>query len=225
MSSLKKLINNDIAIKEFFDMIQHNYVDNCHIKKYNAKSIVVKKHEPVLCCYYIVSGELKVYNEFFNGKNYIFDKIAKGQIIGEMEVLASESNYTSTVECNTNCTLIVFPKTVYEYWLNTYHNFAIECAKRIGKMIYNTAVKTGETVVYSSSHIIASILVNQYQNSDEDFVKIKDTRQVLSEKSGLSLRTVNRIIHKFNKIDYITLEKGKICISQQNYDKLKVAVL
>lgn len=50
--------------------------------------------------------------------------------------------------------------------------------------------------------------------------KIGATRQEISETLGLSLRTVERTVNKLRQQDLLSLERGKICLSESQRDQI-----
>lgn len=220
IQDIQNIIQNNQEIYKFFEKILFEYINECQVRYYKCDDIVVNQQYNAENCYYVVLGELIVYNEFANGKSYIFEKVVHGDIIGEMEVLTNSKTYMSSVECKTDCVIILIPNFLYRYWLNTYHIFAIDVANRLAKMMSYIAVKRAEILTYSKDKSFSNILISYCPKNFKKAFFITDTHQILSEKLGLSLRTVNRIIQKFNKAGYISLEKGKILIKPEQYELL-----
>lgn len=225
---IEDLMGKYSHLDEFLKSAKYTNLDKCRIQVIPAGTTFVHKHHPVDRVYYIVWGECDVINSFINGRNYIYTKNSPGSLQGEMELLGGQNKFTSSVAtaktCK-ECILMVFPVSVYNDWLNNNIEFAIAAAKRVGAMICRTSGQVGETTVYAAECIAASILMDQYDDSSSETVRIMDTRETLADKAGTSTRTINRVIQKFKEQGYISLKGGKIYINPEQYQKLSTIAI
>lgn len=216
------LFLEDEYLNYFFKKVNYAHTDKCKITTYAPKELLAIRGFKAEKCILVLSGKLRVYNQFINGKNYVLEDISQGAVIGEMEAAGKWGEYTSTVEAATEAKGLVFPHEVYISWLMNSHEFAVDAAMRLGRMMCNSSSFKGENLVFSSGLSIAMLLRRYYvENVGKDGnVIVNETRNQLSEKSGTSLRTVNRSIKTLINLGIITIRKGKIFMDKDSFSKL-----
>lgn len=216
------LFLEDTYLNNFFKKVDYAHADKCKIVTYAPKEFLAIRGFKADRCILVISGKLRVYNQFMNGKNYVLEDISQGAIIGEMEAVCAWPEYTSTVEAATEAKGLLFSNEIYMSWLTKNHEFALGSAKRLGKMMCNASNSKGENLVFSSTLSLALLLRRYYvENSGKDgSVIVNETRSELSEKSGNSIRTVNRSIKTLIGLGLITIRKGKIWIDKNSFAKL-----
>jgi CRP/FNR family cyclic AMP-dependent transcriptional regulator len=192
------------------------------LKKIPAGETVVRKGEKVEYAYILIGGELKVINEFENGRIYIFERIRPISFVSELEILAGEMEYVSTVETVNNCSVLVISAKDFAKWITCDHAILLRISQKLAKKMYSTASKTGTANFLLGIHKIQAYIIKYYQEkqSDIEVLLIDKKRQNIADEIGVSVKTINRCIDKLNRAGLIFLRRGKIYISKEQYAKL-----
>lgn len=217
----QKTVKKYPLIQKLFSSLEDVILQQCLLMTYHKNDFLCHKGTPITKCQLILSGHLSVYNEFENGKIYNIEDIHDGMIIGEMEISAHFKTYTASVAANTDTDVLVFPVSVYQHLMNTSLPFIQGVNTRLGSMLCQLSNSHGENLVYPAKDIIARFLIRTAEEANSDPCVIKETREAISEKTGLSLRSVQRAIKSFADRGMITLDKGKINVTKVQINALK----
>ena len=132
-----------------------------------------------------------------------------------------------TIESIDECRLIVIDSNVFLNWMKLYHGFSLNVARRLAERFYESSNENGKYMVYNSSYSLISTIINVVDNipggkNGEIFnIRLKNTRKELGERIGLNERTINRLLQKLKNENLISINSGKIYISNTQFQKLK----
>lgn len=196
------------------------------LKKIPAGETVIRKGEKVRYAYILIGGELKVINEFENGRIYIFERIRPISFVSELEILAGELEYVSTVETVNNCKVLVISAKDFAKWIACDHAVLLRISKILAKKMYSTASKTGTANFLSGIHKVQDYIIKYYQEKkgNVDVVLIDKKRQQIADEIGVSVKTINRCVDKLNNAGLIFVRKGKVYINKEQYATLLIEI-
>ena len=218
--------NKDLK-KYFEDIPKSEIIKHCKLFKYKPQDIIIKKGEIINFISFIISGRALLINEFENGHTYILKELKLLSIIGDIENVSSVKASACTIEAIDECLLIAINNHIYMKWLETYHGFAINVARKLAERFYESSNENGKYLVYNSNYSLISTIINVVENiinlnTHSKFnIKLKNTRKELGERIGLNERTVNRHLQKLKSSNLISINSGKIYIDENQYMKLK----
>lgn len=194
----------------------------CLVKNFPPKTVLLKKDDDVKWVYIFCNGTVIVKNEFENGQLYNFTEVDSVDFIGEVEVLAGETQIACTVETTTNCTLLQLTKEDFMKWIECDHNLSIGIAKSVAKKMYPTSYHNGDIMFYSGIYKVVSFIIKYSDKISyvESRKCIKTSRQEIGDKIGISIRTVNRSIKKLKDKGLISVRHGNIFITEDQYFNL-----
>ncbi len=220
--TLQELINENHKLEEILSNMPEEIKNKCIIKKYPSKSIIQRKNDELASFSIICKGEVKVINEFENGNLYIIEKNKAIDFIGEVTALAGQEKTSVTIEAITDC--IVFQLSLADFfkWVKSDNNFLLIIARRVANKLYSSSYTKGVELFYPCIHLMLDLLINSV-NQDikgKSKVRIELTREQISEKLGVTIRTVNRTIKKLKDENLISINKGKIHFDSHQYEQL-----
>ncbi|KNF07561.1 cAMP-binding protein [Gottschalkia purinilytica] len=223
---LHELMNQNPNLEKILKNMPETIKNRCVVKTVPAKSIIQKKDDDLDFFSIICKGEVRIINEFENGNIYVIEKNKAIDFIGEVTALSDKKKTSVTTEAVTTCTIIQLPITDFFKWIELDNNFLLIISKRVANKLYNSSYVRGVELFYSASHLIIDFLINYVdQNTNKkDQIIVALTRQEISEKLGVTIRTVNRAIKKLKDENLISINKGKIYINNNQYEQLAKAM-
>ena len=95
--------------------------------------------------------------------------------------------------------------------------------EHIASKLYVSSYNRGERLFYSSSYIFLKYLTRWARQEgilEKQAVVINRTRREMSEILGLQEKTINRIVTRLEKDNAITLERGKINLTADQFHNI-----
>lgn len=213
------------AADALFRFCEDADIEQCRIQKLRAGNMLAHKYEPIEACHFIVSGECSAYNEFENGRHYMVSHFGHGMMIGEMELVAGLTHYLHSVHIEKKGWAIAIPAAIHAKWMNIHHTFARSAAERLAVMLCAQSWTSGEAKIFRADERVARFLMRACHAADESQTDLilSDTREQLSDKLGMSVRTLNRTLAAFSQRGWIQIKKGKITLDAAHYARLAAA--
>lgn len=223
---LHELLNGNPELEKILGNMPGVIKNKCVIKKIPAKSIIQRKDDALTSFSIICKGEVRIINEFDNGNLYTIEKNKAIDFIGEVTALAGQERTSVTIEAMTDCIIIQLSLLDFFKWIELDNDFLLTISKRVASKLYNSSYTKGVELFYPAIHLMLNFLIN-YINKDMkngSNICIDMTRQQISEKLGVTVRTVNRTIKKLKDENLISINKGKIQIDNYQYNQLVEAL-
>ena len=145
--------------------------------------------------------------------------------MGGMELIMDLDTYQATLQTITPCTSIRIPADVYARWLRTDIRALKQEAKIMGHYLYEQGVTSGPICLCRGQtgwrFFLNTDIKNMQKNGKLTFT---NTRQELAEYSGLSVKTVNRAVKKFEEQGLISRSGKTFYIDEGQYEQLHALV-
>lgn len=162
--------------------------------------------------FYLLEGELTVFNFSEDGKEFIQHKIIPGNFFGEPAVLL-EKTFPGTIEVHSeNATILKIENKKFINYLLKHPHQMLEFTKSIArKAIIKTDNLKNMIFLNPEDRLMKNFMDYKEANgNDEQKILIKMTRQELANLTGLRIETVIRTIKKMEKEEKLTIKRGKI---------------
>ena len=209
-SSLEKEI---LHIINDMDYVIKRHTDIIKIKKNNP---LLKMDDPLDYMYIIIEGEFKVVNEFENGKLYQPNLIPKGESVGVMEIMVNHKNYISSVIATRDSTVIRIATEQAIELINKSHFFTKKALYETSKYFFLQGFRRGEHLLQDTLFVLVDYLIRYAEsNETDDVLVISLTREEISNRTGINIRTLYRNIAKLKDKNVISIKNKKIYIDQQ----------
>lgn len=179
------------------------------IKKYSKGCIIANEGSTSIFFYYLIEGELSVYNFTPEGKEFLQHKVKEKHFFGEPAVLL-EKPFPGNVEVTSEFAEILKIKreNFLQYLINN-PDWCLEFTKSIAeKSIKKTNSLKNIVFLNPEDRIIKQF--NDYKEGAEQKMVIELTRKELSNMTGLRIETIIRTIKKMEKEGKLEIKNGKV---------------
>lgn len=169
-----------------------------------------------------MSGKAYVQSEFLDGNIYQFSYLGKGAIISDIEVLSGTYINAATLIAAEDTLVLKIPLKMFAEELKTNLDFLYHVATSVATKLYRSSYDRGTNLFKKGIYKVVLYLIRSYEmdEQEEETVKIKKTRPEISSEIGISIKTLNRSIEQLREEQKISVERGKITISEEQFQAL-----
>jgi CRP-like cAMP-binding protein len=191
--------------------ITENFIKetNAEIKKYEKNSLIINEGSTSLYFYYLLEGELSVYNLTPEGKEFLQHKVRENNFFGEPAVLL-EKPFPGTVEVTSEFAKILrIKRENFLQYLKNNPDWSLEFTKSIAEksIIKSNSLKN---IVFLNPEDRIIKQLNDYKEGKDEKIIIELTRKELSNMTGLRIETIIRTIKKMEKDGKLQIINGKV---------------
>lgn len=212
--------------KEYMNRYLRNaprwFLESMEIIHKDKNSIFVEEGTDINFVYILVEGTVRGidYRIFGIVYDYIwFDWIKS---FGAMEILLKINKYKTTLKTVTPCTMLKIHRSKYETWMLNDMNALHMEVEDMGLSLLEQARKERVFLFLQGSDRLLYLFMDIYEKAhNEKEVIIKQTRKEISERTGLSIKTINRSIVKLEEHNFISKSGPKIKITSEDYKRIK----
>jgi CRP-like cAMP-binding protein len=194
--------------------IREQVVDKC----INAGKTIAFKGTHIENVFILEEGTIRVINEFTDGHRYSFAQLIPPNFIGDLEVLAGQENYATTLETVTPCRMKIMSVPIFWELLSRDPALLMVVAKDLAKKMYPTSNESGTVKFFSGIHKLQAYLIREYEG--DGIFLLKKNRQEIADEIGTGVKTVNRCINRLKEEKLICVIKGKVQIDSKQYVQL-----
>jgi CRP-like cAMP-binding protein len=172
----------------------------------------------------VASGEHRVINLFDNGNIFMIEKNEPIDFIGEVTILAGMPKTSVTIETITESIIMYIPRKDFEEWIKKDIHFLTLVSQKVALKLYRSSSNRGAKLFYPPHFLLLDYLLQFAQKEKiqkDQTIIIKKTREELYEEIGVSVKTINRTIPKLKEDGVISIVKGKISMSYEQYKLAK----
>ena len=191
--------------------ITENFIKetNAEIKKHEKNSLIINEGSTSLYFYYLLEGELSVYNLTPEGKEFLQHKVRENNFFGEPAVLL-EKPFPGTVEVTSEFAKILrIKRENFLQYLKNNPDWYLEFTKSIAEksIIKSNSLKN---IVFLNPEDRIIKQLNDYKEGKDEKIIIELTRKELSNMTGLRIETIIRTIKKMEKDGKLQIINGKV---------------
>ena len=221
-SSINSIIQNTPYLEEYLKNAPYWLIDSLVITKKSKDSLIVEENAKADTIYILVEGVVRAMDYRIKGIAYDYMWFYPVEVFGAMELFFERDRYMTTLKAVTDCTFIVLTREQYGRWIwNDSNALKIE-VKALGKSLLDQN-RVGRVFLFlQGTDRIIYMLTLQYERfSRSKSLVVNSVRQELAERSGLSIKTVNRAVKQMEELGFISKKGRKITVSQDQYSKMK----
>ena len=215
--------------KQYLDYLFQNCTDE--VKYYMSlierdKNVaLIKAGDQCSNIYIILSGKVIGVDWPINGKAYSFQEFGPGDFFGEIECFSELYNYRISVRTMTKCQILAIPAPYYMEWLQNDAEALYSRTKVNMRRLLTQTTDARRYLFLEARDRLVLYLMRKYEQrqirSNVLDMNLNYTRDQLVEQIGFSLKTLNRNIKKLEELEFIKVEKGKITITEDEYQRMK----
>lgn len=156
-------------------------------------------------------------------KSYFFKDFGPGDFFGEIECFAGLTRYRISILSSTKCRLLAIPSIYYMEWMRMdVDALFMRTQENISRLVLQTAEARKYLFMEGRDRLMVH-LVRKYEQKipAPEILVLNQTRARISEEVGISIKTLDRNIRKLEEMNLLTLNKGKIVITQAQYLQMK----
>lgn len=194
------------------------YVSKDQIVVVKKNDTIIYQKDPVKYFYFILSGRTVILNYIEWTSDSIIDYVKPPHILGLVEYLNNVPAYTAFVMADTRC--VLFRIEVDDF---------VKIIKSNAYLCYRTLVLQGKT---TDDNMARAEVNNIFHPKDKlgHYFFLQAQRHIpyvcplarkdLANELHINLRTLYRYIDSMESSGYLVLHGGKICIEENNFNKL-----
>lgn len=210
-------------LEEMFRTTPDFVFENLEVRKYQKDVIFIREYAPANWIYILLDGRVCAIEYRILGMQYDFMRFRAMQLFGGMEVLLDMDAYGTSLVTTTDCTFLVMEKEIYKRWLHQDPVVLRMQTKNILQLLFEQGRKERLLSFLQGRERLFLIFTEEFEVSQDKrkICKIEWTQSRMAACSGLSVRTINRAVQQMSEDGFITYNRGKIRISEEQYHKMK----
>lgn len=164
---------------------------NIILKRYSTGNLLYKQDEASYKVSIVKTGIVKCFNSEENGKDFIFEFLGKGEIIGEIEALRN-IRCLCNVEAMSDTQVYTFSTSYFNSLLDNNHPFSNMLLNEMAERIINTSSRAAYQQLYTIKFGLTKLLELQ---DKQDF---KLSKSDMASYLGIDIRSLNRALKELN---------------------------
>lgn len=203
----KPIVSDDSSINRL--------LEQCHRRRYPAKSVIIYAGDQPDVLYYIVEGSVTVLMEDEDGHEIVLAYLNPGDFFGEMGLFGEDSNRSAWVRTRAQCELAEISYSRYKQLAHENSDILFRLASQMAGRLRHTSRKVGDLAFLDVTGRVARTLLDLCKQPDAmthpDGMQIKITRQEIGRIVGCSREMAGRVLKTLQEQGLITA-KGKTMV-------------
>ena len=197
-------------------------LESMQIVKKDKNTVFIEENTPSDTIYILAKGVVRAVDYRIKGVAYDYMWFHAVKVFGSMETFFNLPTYKTTLMTVTPCTMLVLTKKNFERWIWDDKNALKMDIEQTGGYLLEQNLSGRIFLFLQGMDRIVYMFVHAFeQEGSEKLLIIEESRQELAERSGFSVKTVNRSIKKMEEEGYIGRKGRKIIVNREHYEKMK----
>lgn len=197
-------------------------LESMQVVKKDKNVIFVEEGTAADTIYILAKGVARGLDYRIKGVAYDYMWFHSVKIFGSMEVFFDLPIYKTTLQTVTPCTMLVLTRKNFERWIWDDKNALKMDIVQTGDFLLEQNLSGRIFLFLQGIDRIIYMFVHAFeQGEDREQLIIEESRQELAERSGFSVKTVNRSIKKMEEDGYIGRKGRKILVTREHYERMK----
>lgn len=208
-----------------YTKIQDRLGDNYSIVKFKANEPIVLRGDFPEYIYFIRSGVAVGIRNYEDGSEYDYFQLDETNgSIGLLETLAQKEEIIATVTCVTEVEVVRVPSATVYQWIMQDLELLRLSANLLADDLYHRSGSDGLFYQLDGVDRLRYYLVEYYDKqakSADDQVEVRELREKIGNKLGMSVRTVGRSLKKLRENQEIISIDRKIYVGPNERQRLQ----
>lgn len=197
-------------------------IETMQLVKKDKNMVFIEENTPANYVYILLEGSIRAVDYRVKGFAFDYMRLEGVSIVGSMECYFKLFNYMTTLATTTPCTFLIISRKNYEKWIWDDKNaLQMDVASMGAYLIEQTRVNRLFLFLQGTDRFLYMFAKNYEKSLSKGEYRLDMSRQELAERSGFSIKTVNRSIKKMEEDGFIGRQGHKIIISREQYEKMK----
>lgn len=223
---LKKMWQTYGSEKHFnYTKIQERLGENYSTVKFRANEPIVMRGDFPEYIYFIRSGIAVGIRDYEDGSEYDYFQLDETNgSVGLLEVLAQKEEIIATITCLTDVEVVRVPSATVYQWIMEDLELLRLSANLLADDLYHRSGSDGLFYQLDGVDRLRHFLVEYYDKQTrnaEELVEIKEFREKIGNKLGMSVRTVGRSLKKLRENQEIVSIDRKIYVGPKERQQLQ----
>lgn len=223
---LKKMWQTYGSEKHFnYTKIQERLGKNYSTVKFRANEPIVMRGDFPEYIYFIRSGIAVGIRDYEDGSEYDYFQLDETNgSVGLLEVLAQKEEIIATITCLTDVEVVRVPSATVYQWIMEDLELLRLSANLLADDLYHRSGSDGLFYQLDGVDRLRHFLVEYYDKQTrnaEELVEIKEFREKIGNKLGMSVRTVGRSLKKLRENQEIVSIDRKIYVGPKERQQLQ----
>lgn len=192
------------------EILFKNKVPILHLKK---KETLFREDQKALNLYYLLEGEIKIYNTDSEGKEFLISSVQDHMCLGEPPFLMGERYPATAIVTSETAKIFSLSEEFFKTFMVQNPELLLQFTIEIGRKAYDKTMKLKSIVHQCPRERILNFLKIHKRSlgleSDEKVI-INVTRKEMANSTALALETVIRTVKKMERENKIELINHKI---------------
>ena len=187
--------------------------------------VILSAGDPCETIYVVLKGQVIGQDHYKMGRIYSFMDFTKMYIVGDFEVFADYTEYCVTIRAAQDCRLLKISANSYLRWIQHDDNaLFLRLNNILNTLTFERKLDRDYLLMGCRERLICFLVMLYEKENGNGFgkMKVELTQAELSDKIGFNIRSVQRGIVSLEQEELIASENGKITISPEQYEKLKM---
>ena len=204
--------DKDTNIKFLLDnvLIKHK-IEELTVLTFSKGEYIISETEPIDEMYFLLSGKIKVYKEYENGKTLLLQFVDGLSSTGDIEYINELTHAIGSVSAVNEVKLFKVKFEELDKRYKTCYEFRDYMIRHLSMRFLSSHSKTGLNLIYSMQTRLASYILSMKNKTTKNIVMLKN-QQELSDNLGTSYRHLHRTLKELSDSRIIKREKNKITI-------------
>ena len=205
--------------------IQDRLGENHPTMRFRANEPIVMRGEFPTYIYFICSGVAVGVRDYEDGSEYDYFQLDKTKgSVGLIETLAQKEEIIATITCLTDVEVVRVPSATVYQWIMQDLDLLRLSANLLADDLYHRSGRDGFFYQLHGADRLRYYLVEYYDKhvkSEETLVEVKEFREKIGNKLGMSVRTVGRALKKLRESQEIVSIDRKIYVGPKERQRLQ----
>lgn len=168
--------------------------------------------------YVVWMGRVKLLRHSVDGRDVVLDVMGPGRLLGELAVFEG-APYSQTAQAMEDVALVSITRTDYLDLLQRYPPLALAVINELGRrlrvandLVQSLAVDRVDRRIARA--LLRLALYNGLKTDEGLMIQMRLTRQDLADMTGTTVETAIRVMSRFRKQGWITIQRGRVIIKQ-----------
>ena len=210
---------------DYIKMAPDSLIEKMKLKKMSEGTVFVRENDEVNYVYILLDGVVRAVDYRMQGVPYEFMRFYPVKMLGSMEIVLDLKRYCTTLVTETECTFFVCPVADFSNWLLNDINAIRTEAQVVGRYLLEEDRQNRLFLLLQGKDRLFVVLMQYYEkHAVNGKCLVKLTRMELSDRTRLSLRTINRTIKQMEDMGYIGKRTTKITINKEQYEQISAYI-
>lgn len=208
-------------LQKYMKTANENLLSRMKLETMPQNTIFIRENEDVDTVFILLSGAVRAVDYRIHGIAYEFMSFEPVKVLGAMEIILNIPKYRTTLITETSCTVLVCPAKEFAAWiLNDLNSIKMEM-ESIGNYLLEEDRQNRMFLFLQGRDRLFVLLLQYYEkNGSKETCTVHLTRSELSDRTGISIRTINRSVKKMEEEGFICKSNSKIMITKAQYEKI-----